>query len=212
MNNLFKIDKNHIYFYCNVTKKSCLMLNIKINELNNTLLKQSIDLNIDPLPIYLHINSYGGCLFAAFSSIDTILNSKIPIISIVEGGVASAATIISIVCHKRYMTPNSYMLIHQLSSGSNGKFKELKDDFINNIKLMKLLYKLYYEYTNMGINKIKKILKSDLWLNYNDCLKLGLIDKCYNSNFKKPKKDSNKIKHKLTIDISDINSTKKRKI
>ena len=84
MNNLFKIDKNHIYFYCNVTKKSCLQLNIKINELNNTLLKQSIDLNIDPLPIYLHINSYGGCLFAAFSSIDTILNSKIPIISIVE--------------------------------------------------------------------------------------------------------------------------------
>ena len=211
-NDLFEIDKNHIYFYCNVTKKTCLMLNIKINELNKTLLKQSIELNIDPVPIYLHINSFGGSIFAAFSTIDTILNSKIPIISIIEGGAASAATIISMVCHKRYMTPNSYMLIHQISSGTNGKFEELKDDFINNIKFMKLLYKLYYEYTNMTIRKIKKILKSDLWLDFNDCLKLGLIDECYNSNVKTPKKDSNKIKHKLFIDINDTNPTKKRKI
>jgi ATP-dependent protease ClpP protease subunit len=210
--NLFEVDKNHIYFYCDVTKKTCLMLNKKINELNKTLLIQSIDLDSEPIPIYLHINSFGGSLFAAFSSIDTILNSKVPIISIIEGGAASAATIISMVCHKRLMTQNSYMLIHQLSSGMCGKFEELKDDFINDAKLMKLLYKLYYEHTNMGINKIKKILKRDLWLEYDECLKLGLVDACYDDNVKSVRKDSTKIKHKLTIDMSDENPTKKRKM
>jgi ATP-dependent protease ClpP protease subunit len=125
-------EKNHIYFYTDVDQYTCLELNKKINNLNKELLQYAIEYETEPPNIYLHINSFGGSLFAAFSTIDTIINSKIPIISIIEGCAASAATIISIVCHKRYMTPNSYMLIHQLSSGSNGKFKELKDDFINN--------------------------------------------------------------------------------
>ncbi len=210
-NSLFSVNENHIYFYCDVTKKTCLMLNKQINELNNTLLKQAIDLNIEAIPIYLHINSFGGSLFAAFSSVDTILNSKVPIISIIEGGAASAATIISMVCSKRLMTENSYMLIHQLSSGGCGKFEELKDDFINDIKLMEMLYKLYYEHTHMGINKIKQILKRDLWLKYDECLKLGLVDECHNKNVKSVKKDSTKIKHKLKIDMSDEKLSKKRK-
>ena len=74
-----------------------MLLNKKINELNKILLKQSIDYDIKPINIYLHINSFGGSLFAAFSTIDTIINSQIPIISIVEGAAASAATLISIV-------------------------------------------------------------------------------------------------------------------
>jgi len=209
---LFETDNNHIYFYCNVTKKTCLMLNKKINELNKTLLKQAIDLNVDTMPIYLHINSFGGSLFAAFSTIDTILNSKVPIISIIEGAAASAATIISMVCHKRFMTQNSYMLIHQLSSGMCGKFEELKDDFINDAKLMKLLYRLYYEHTTMSINKIKNILKRDLWLDYDECLRLGLIDSCYNENVKNAKRNSNNVLHKLTIDMNDESPKKKIKM
>ena len=208
---LFECDENHIYFYCNVTKKTCLMLNKKINELNKKLLKQSIDMGIEPLPIYLHVSSFGGSLFAAFSSIDTILNSEVPIISIIEGGVASAGTLISIVCHKRLMSLNSYMLIHQLSSGMCGKFEELKDDFINDANLMKLLYKLYYEHTNMSINKIKTILKRDLWLEYDECLKLGLVDGLYKNPTKTIKKDSTRIKHQLSVDMNDEKVTKKIK-
>ena len=108
------INKNHIYFYSSVTQKSCLELNQRINKLNIELLQYSIEYGCQVPNIYLHINSYGGSLFAAFSTIDTIKNSKIPIVSIIEGCAASAATIISMVCHKRYCTKNSFMLIHQL--------------------------------------------------------------------------------------------------
>ena len=178
-------DNNHIYFYSDVTIRSCFILNIKINELIKKLKKISIDYDHTSPNIYLHINSYGGDLFASFSVIDTIINSDIPIVSIIEGTAASAATLISIVCQKRLMTSNSFMLIHQLSSGSCGKYEELKDEYINDTKLMNLLYKLYLKYTKMNLKKIKKILKRDIWLNYEESLKYGLIDEIYSKKIKK---------------------------
>ena len=41
---------------------------------------------------------------------------------------------ISIVADERIITPHSYMLIHQLSSGCWGKFSEIEDEF-NNLKI-----------------------------------------------------------------------------
>ena len=169
-------ERNHIYFYSPVNQESCLQLNRKINDLNKELLQHAIEYETEPPNIYLHINSHGGCLFSAFSTIDTIMNSKIPIVSIIEGCAASAATIISMVCHKRYCTSNSFMLIHQLSSGASGKYEEMKDDFMNDTKLMELLYKLYLEHTTMDIKTIKKVLKRDIWWDVNESIKHGLID------------------------------------
>jgi ATP-dependent protease ClpP protease subunit len=176
-------ERNHIYFYTEVDKDTCLDLNRKINELNKELLKHSIEYETEPPNIYLHINSFGGSLFAAFSTIDTIMNSRIPIISIIEGAAASAATIISMVCHKRYITPNSFMLIHQLSTGASGKYEEMKDDFMNDTALMELLYKLYLEHTSMDIKTIKRVLKRDLWWNADKCLENGLVDEIHKGDF-----------------------------
>ena len=175
------LDKynNHIYFYTDVDQQSCLDLNRKINDLNTELLQSAIEYEVEPPNIYLHINSFGGSLFAAFSTIDTILNSKIPIISIIEGCAASAATIISIVCHKRYCTANSFMLIHQLSTGACGKYEEMKDDFLNDTKLMKLLYNLYKNHTKMDMKLIKKVLKRDLWWESSECITNGLVDEIW---------------------------------
>ena len=178
----FERDRNHIYFYTDVDQDTCLSLNRKINDLNRDLLKDVIEFNTPPPAIYLHINSGGGSLFAAFSTIDTIMNSKIPIVSIIEGCAASAATIISMVCHKRYITPNSFMLIHQLSTGVYGKFEEIKDNFINDEALMKLLYKLYNEHTSMDNKTIKKVLKRDIWWTADECLEHGLVDGIWKNN------------------------------
>ena len=65
--------------------------------------------------MFLHIQSYGGCVFSGFSSVDYIKRTKAPIHSIVEGCVALAATLMSVVADKRLMTEHSFMLIHQLS-------------------------------------------------------------------------------------------------
>jgi len=207
-------DKNHIYFYSDVDQYSCLELNKKINDLNKELMQYAIEYETEPPNIYLHINSFGGSLFAAFSTIDTIINSKIPIISIIEGCAASAATIISIVCHKRYSTSNSFMLIHQLSTGAMGKYEEMKDDFLNDTKLMELLYKLYQDHTTMDLKTIKKVLKRDLWWDSNECLKNGLIDEIWTgSNFNlKIKKEFNPDIFKTKQIIKKKNNIKNKKL
>jgi len=174
-------EKNHIYFYTDVDPDTCLDLNKKINELNKELMKHAIDYDCPPPSIYLHINSNGGCLFSAFSTVDTIKNSQVPVISIIEGCAASAATIISMVCNRRYITENSYMLIHQLSSGIYGKYEEIKDDFINDTKLMDRLYKLYQQHTTIPVKKIKGVLSRDIWWDASECIENGLVDEVWKS-------------------------------
>jgi ATP-dependent Clp protease protease subunit len=194
-------DKNHIYFYADVDQYTCLDLNRKIVEMNKSLLKYSIDYDTPPPNIYLHINSMGGCLFSAFSTIDTIKNSKVPIISIVEGCAASAATVISMVCHKRYVTSNSFMLIHQLSTGANGTYENMKDGFLNDTKLMELLYNLYQSNTSMNMKTIKNVLKRDIWWDANECLKNGLVDSIWTGD-----STNLNIKNEFKNDIYETNN------
>lgn len=197
-------ENNHIYFYTDVNQDTCLDLNRKITSLNKELLKYSIEYDCEPPNIYLHINSYGGCLFSAFSVIDTIKNSRVPIVSIVEGNAASAATMISMVCNKRYITQNSFMLIHQLSSASSGNFEALKDDFLNDTKLMELIYKLYREHTTMSEKEIKNVLKRDIWWTSEECIQAGLVDGLWDSNI-----TSMKIKHLFRDDFYSTNKEEK---
>ena len=125
-------------------------------------------------PIYLHINSYGGSVFDALSIIDTIQNCNVPVYSIIEGCAASAATLISVVCNKRYITKNSYMLIHELRSGIWGKYSEIEEEYENLTSLMDTLFSIYQENTNIKNQKtLKNLLKKDSWWNSEICLKKG---------------------------------------
>jgi len=168
---------NHIYFYSEVERAKMLELNKVIKEVDTKLQKDALALSI-PLPkIYLHINSYGGSIFAGLSTLDTIRNTKCDVITIIEGCAASAGTMISIVGKKRWMQKHSYMLIHQLSSSSWGKYSELVDDMENNNKLMEMIKTLYKEYSRVPPLELEEILKHDLWWNAETCLEYGLVDK-----------------------------------
>jgi ATP-dependent Clp endopeptidase proteolytic subunit ClpP len=173
------IRENNIYFYCGVNKKNIVKLITAINDVTKRLKIMEIEYGVSDLKINLHINSFGGSVFAALSAIDTIMANDIPIVSIVEGGAASAATLISVVCQERRITPNSFMLVHQLSSGFWGKMEEIKDEFLNLKKLMKTLTKLYKKHTSIDDSDettLKDLLKRDLWLSANECLKYGMVD------------------------------------
>ena len=95
--------------------------------------------NITAKPLFLHIYSPGGDVHAGLSLYDFIneYTNTIPVYTVVEGIAASAATIISIAGTKRFITPNSYMLIHQLSTFFGGNFEQIKDEFGNCEKIMK---------------------------------------------------------------------------
>ena len=180
---LVSCENNHIYFYDWVNSKSILALIYYIQTVNTKLraLKADIEGKYDTtvdFNIYLHINSCGGYITDAFAVLDCIKKSEFPIISIVEGYAASAATFLSIVCHKRQITSFSCMLIHQLSSASIGTYEQLEDDHENNNYLLNCMKKLYTTHTKGKLtNKIlEKVLKHDLMWDANTCLRYGLVD------------------------------------
>lgn len=169
--------KNHIYFYCGVSTKTCLKLNIELKRISQNIIDNGQNLLNKDKYIYLHINSFGGSVFAAFSTIDTIINLKVPVVSIIEGAAASAATMISVMCNYRVIYPNSYMLIHQLSSMSWGKMDEMEDEMCNLKELMKRIKMIYKKKTKINKDDLSEILKHDLWWDAKKCLSVGLVDK-----------------------------------
>ena len=170
------VQENKIYYYANVNRDSVSELNKKVGEIESKSLTLAYNLDINPPSIKIFINSGGGSITAGISSMDTILRSKVPVETYVDGFCASAATFISVVGSKRFMSRNSYMLIHQLSSSLWGKYSEIEDEKKNLDLMMETIKNVYKEYTKVPMRKLDEILKHDLLWDANTCLKYRLID------------------------------------
>ena len=170
-------DDNIIYFYSSVTQKENFKLNQQISSISREMQMVAVKLGMQiPPPIHLRINSYGGSVFAAFSSIDYIMKSKTPVYTYIDGCAASAGTIMSVCGAKRFMGENAYMLVHQLSSTHWGKYQELQDDMKNSDNLMKRIKEIYEAKTKIPKGKLDEMLKHDLWWDAKTCLRYGLVD------------------------------------
>lgn len=165
------IHGNHIYFYSDVATKPIQQLNQAINKLNEQGNGYS--------EIWLHINSYGGTVYDALAAADTIKASPTPIITIIEGMCASAATMISVVGDKRYIRPHSVMLIHQLRCGAYGKKEDVDDEMDNVKKLEKRLVELYVDNSKLSKVVFQKMMKRELEYSAEKCLKMGFVDEIY---------------------------------
>tara|TARA_B100000282_G_scaffold181836_1_gene132100 strand:- start:2201 stop:2839 length:639 start_codon:yes stop_codon:yes gene_type:complete len=175
-NNIVDFSHNRIYFYSGVTRPKILKLNKGIYNLNVNMLSKATPLDYDPPPIMLHINSYGGSVFAGLSAVDYIINSKIPVHTVIDGCAASAATLMSCVAEKRYMHRHACMLVHQLSGMMWGKFQEMQDDMQNSEMLMEKIKDIYRKYTKIPKKELDNILKHDIWWEAEKCLEYGLVD------------------------------------
>jgi len=168
---------NRIYFYSEVSRPKVLTLNKSIINVGISLQNRANALGSEePNSLYLHINSYGGSVFAGLAATDYILSSPVNIVTVVDGCAASAATLMSVVGSHRMIHKHSFMLVHQLSSWTSGKYAELQDDMKNNDLLMKTIKDIYEEYTEIPKKELSKILKHDLWWDAETCLKYGLVD------------------------------------
>ena len=126
----------------------------------------------------IFINSNGGDVFAAIPLIDAITNCSVPIHTFVEGMAASAASLLSMMGHKRFITKNSFMLIHELRTGVQGTYSDIMDEKENCDKLMDVIKKIYLEKTkgNLESDTLEKILKRDIILTSEECKNYGLVD------------------------------------
>ncbi len=171
-----EVVDNRIYFYGSITSTNMLYLNKAIRRLSNKLLSESLIRLYKSPPIYLHINSGGGDIFASFAGMDAILTCPVDVYTIVDGYCASGATFLSVVGKKRCINKNAYMLIHQLSSKLWGKYEDCKDDMKNMDLWMKKIKEIYKTYTDIPTDKIEEVLKHDLCFDAETCLKYKLVD------------------------------------
>lgn len=171
-----EVAQNKIFFYADVSRAEILKLNKHLDSLEKKVLTNSILLDTDPSNIYLHINSFGGSLFAGLAGVDYIKKCKVPVHTTIDGCAASAATLMSVVGSHRQMHRHSFMLIHQLTTMMWGRYEDLKDDMKNNELLMKTIKNIYIEHTKIPKRQLNKILKHDLWWDSETCLKYGLVD------------------------------------
>tara|TARA_Y100000816_G_scaffold198451_1_gene145340 strand:- start:28 stop:837 length:810 start_codon:yes stop_codon:yes gene_type:complete len=176
-NTYIQNDDNNIYYYGAISTDGCYQLKKMLQEMDKIgrifALKYGIK---EPPPINLHIQSLGGELLPSLYIIDVIDKLETPVYTYVDGFAASAATLISVMGKKRFMTEHSLMLIHQLSGQQGGKFNEIKDEFTNMNTLMKIIKNLYLNKTKLDLISLENTLYKDIWLDAPTCLKYGLVD------------------------------------
>jgi ATP-dependent protease ClpP protease subunit len=172
-------ESNHVYFHAEVTRDTIFDLVKLIRKAEEDCLILGIRHGIREVPVYLHISSFGGDVFAAFTAIDAIQACRVPVYTIIEGATASAGTLISVVGKRRFITPKSYMLIHQLSSGFWGKMAEIEDEFHNLQELMTQIRNTYKEHARVPKKELNEILKHDLWWDATKSLAYGLVDEIW---------------------------------
>ncbi len=174
---------NEYYLYNDISIKTVMGL-IKFiknaeKRWKNFLIENSdIMENAQPKPLKIYVNSNGGDVFAAIPLIDAMSNCSIPIHTYIEGIAASSASLISMAGHKRFITKNSFMLIHELRSGVEGTYSNITDELENCNKLMKVIREFYINKTQGKLNNdyLQEVLKRDLILDSEECIKLGLVD------------------------------------
>ena len=168
---------NKIYFYSDISKDSVLNLNRQIDELTKQMKMIQFTYNLKlPPRIEIHICSDGGDIFASMASVDKILTNSVPVDTYCEGMVASAATLLSTVGNKRFITKSSCMLVHQVSSGLWGNYMQFKDEIKNLELLMELIKSVYLKKTKFDCTELENLLSHDLCLDSKKCLEYGLVD------------------------------------
>lgn len=129
--------------------------------------------------ISIYINSPGGSITSGMAIYDTMNFVKSPISTICVGMAASMASVLlaSGEKGKRFILPNSEVMIHQPLGGVNGQATEIKIVADRILYLRNKLNKILANKTNQDIKKIEKDTERDHYLTSKEALEYGLVDK-----------------------------------
>lgn len=134
-------------------------------------------LNSDDISIY--INSPGGSVSAGMAIYDTMNFIKSDVSTICLGIAASMGAFIlsSGTKGKRYALPNSEVMIHQPLGGAEGQATEIKIAAEHILKTRDKLNHILSLNTNQDIKTIEYDTERDNYMDADDALKYGIVDK-----------------------------------
>jgi ATP-dependent Clp protease protease subunit len=129
--------------------------------------------------IKLYINSPGGLVTAGMAIYDTMQYVKCDVMTICVGTAASmAATLLTAGAKgKRYMLPNSEVMLHQVMGGAEGQASDIKIRAEHILKIKDKLNKILAKHTGQPLKKIEADTDRDFFMSAEEAVKYGLVDK-----------------------------------
>ena len=130
-------------------------------------------------PIKLYINSPGGSVYDGLAIIDT-MNYVEPIVETIGIGLQAsmgAMLLSSGAKGHRYCLENSRIMIHQPSSGTEGKITDQEIMLKEGIFLKKRLAEIFAKNTGKDLKTVERDMDRDHWMSADEALVYGIIDK-----------------------------------
>jgi ATP-dependent Clp protease protease subunit len=131
--------------------------------------------------ISLYINSPGGSVYAGMAIYDTMQFVKPDVSTICVGMAASmgAFLLAAGAKGKRYALPNSRIMIHQPSGGSQGQASDIEIQAREILNLRERINRILADRTGQSVDRIAKDTDRDNFLSAEDAVSYGLIDKIF---------------------------------
>ncbi len=166
--------------YSRLLKDRIIIISGEIDDINsNTVVAQLLyldSLNHDDISIY--INSPGGSVTAGMAIYDTMNFIESDVSTICVGMAASmGAFLLSSGCKgKRFILPNSEVMIHQPLGGAQGQATEIKIAAERILKLKDKLNHILSKNTGKSLKVIEKDTERDNFMSAKEALDYKIVD------------------------------------
>ncbi|MBI2484464.1 ATP-dependent Clp endopeptidase proteolytic subunit ClpP [Candidatus Uhrbacteria bacterium] len=181
------IEKSHYGeraydIYSRLLKDRIIFLGDPIDDnVANTIIAQLLFLESEDKEkdIKVYINSPGGSVTAGLAIYDTMNYIKPDVATICIGLAASMGAVLlsSGQKGKRFVLPNSEVMIHQVMGGAEGQATDIKIRAEHILKMKDRLNKILAKNTGQSEAKIEKDADRDFFMSADEAKKYGLVDK-----------------------------------
>ena len=165
-------DRN-LFLYGEINSNTCLRMQEQLLFLNG---------EDESKEITMYINGPGGVISDGLGLIDIIKSIKAPVNTVCVGLAASMSALIFINGDKRYMLPNSQLMLHQPLGGAFGQASDIELLSAQILKTKANIHQMIANSSALDVKKIEKLTDKDCYIDTNTALKYKLADEILISN------------------------------
>ncbi|MSR89497.1 ATP-dependent Clp endopeptidase proteolytic subunit ClpP [Patescibacteria group bacterium] len=168
--------------YSRLLKERIVFLGTEVDDtVANLIIAQLLFLESEDkhADIKLYINSPGGSVTSGLAIYDTMELIK-PHVSTICVGMAASMGAFLLACGekgKRFVLPNSRVMIHQPSGGFQGTASDIEITAKEIIKIREKLNIILAEKTGQKVDKINSDSDRDFWMDAIEAKSYGIVDK-----------------------------------
>ncbi len=172
--------------YSRLLKERIIFLGTVVNDdIASLIIAQLLFLEADDpdKDITFYINSPGGSVTAGLAIYDTMQYIRCDVATLCMGQAASMGALLLAAgkAEKRFTLPNSRIMIHQPMGGFQGQATDVDIHAREILRMRADLNKILSRHTGKTIKKVQADTERDYFMNANEALDYGIVDKVLTS-------------------------------